>query len=128
MGLFRSEGERFGMLDAQAWRAARLVVDTGLHAFGWDRDRAVDLFLERTGLDRTAAGIEVDRYLAIPAQALAYKVGQREIERARATAAATAAARGAVLDIRSFHDALLGHGSLPLEVMQARLPGWLATG
>ena len=126
MGLYRSEGERFGMLDAQAWRAARLVADTGLHAFGWERDRAVDLFLERTGLDRAAAGIEVDRYLAMPAQALAYKVGQREIEGARSAAVAEAVARGSTLDIRRFHDTLLGHGSLPLEVMRARLPGWLA--
>jgi uncharacterized protein (DUF885 family) len=125
MGLFRTEGERFGMLDAQAWRAARLVIDTGLHAFGWDRERAVDELVEATGFERADAAIEVDRYLAIPGQALAYKVGQREIERLRAEAAAAAEAAGRPFDLRHFHDELLGHGALPLDVLNARLPGWV---
>ena len=128
MGLYRTAGERFGMLDAQAWRAARLVIDTGIHAFGWDRDRAVDLFEEATGFDRDDAAIEVDRYIAIPAQALAYKSGQRQIEELRreATAAAgSGASGGQAFDIRRFHDELLGHGSLPLEVLAGHLPGWL---
>jgi uncharacterized protein (DUF885 family) len=127
MGLFRNAGERFGMLDAQAWRAARLVVDTGMHTFGWTRDRAVDFLAHASGFERADAAIEVDRYIAIPAQALAYKVGQREIMRLRAEAANAAASRdGADLDIRGFHDELLGHGSLPLEVLAAHLPAWLA--
>jgi uncharacterized protein (DUF885 family) len=126
MGLFRSAGERFGMLDAQAWRAARLVIDTGIHAFGWDREQAVDLFVEATGFDRSDAEIEVDRYVAVPAQALAYKTGQREITRLRAEAAAAATAAGAAFDLRRFHDELLGHGSLPLPVLAAHLPAWLA--
>ena len=120
MGLFRSEGERFGMLDAQAWRAARLVVDTGIHAYGWDRERAVDEFERWSGFDRPDAEIEVDRYIAMPAQALAYKVGQREIEALRRTAEASA-----TFDLRRFHDEVLGHGSLPLDVLRAGLPAWL---
>jgi uncharacterized protein (DUF885 family) len=125
MGLFRTEGERFGMLDAQAWRAARLVIDTGLHAFGWDRERAVDELVGATGFERAEAEIEVDRYIAIPGQALAYKVGQREIERLRAEALAAAGAAGRPFDLRNFHDELLGHGALPLDVLRARFPGWL---
>jgi uncharacterized protein (DUF885 family) len=126
MGLFRNAGERFGMLDAQAWRAARLVVDTGMHAFGWERDRAVDFLQQATGFERDDAAIEVDRYIAIAGQALAYKVGQREILRLRAEAESAAASTGAQFDIRRFHDELLGHGSLPLEVLAAHLPTWLA--
>jgi uncharacterized protein (DUF885 family) len=125
MDLYRNAGERFGMLDAQAWRAARLVIDTGIHAFGWDRDRGVDLFEEATGFDRDDAAIEVDRYIAIPGQALAYKVGQRQHEQLRREAADAAALTGQAFDIRHFHDELLGHGSLPLEVVAAHLPRWL---
>ena len=87
MDLFRDEGERFGMLDAQAWRAARLVVDTGLHALRWPRQRSID-FLRGAGLSETDAVIETDRYIAWPGQALTYKIGQREIERLRARAVA----------------------------------------
>ena len=83
MGLFRNEAERFGMLDAQAWRAARLVVDTGLHALRWTRQRSID-FLSTAGLTETDAVIETDRYICWPGQALTYKIGQREIERLRA--------------------------------------------
>ena len=83
MGLYRNEGERFGMLDAQAWRAARLVVDTGLHALRWPRQQSID-FLRGAGLSETDAVIETDRYIAWPGQALTYKIGQREIERLRA--------------------------------------------
>ena len=125
MGLFRTEGERFGMLDAQAWRAARLVIDTGIHAFRWDRERAVDELVGATGFERADAEIEVDRYIAIPGQALAYKVGQREIERLRAEALGVADAADRPFDLRHFHDELLGHGALPLDVLRARLPGWL---
>ena len=123
MGLFRSEGERFGMLDAQAWRAARLVVDTGLHALRWPRQRSID-FLRMVGLSETDAVIETDRYICWPGQALTYKVGQREIERLRAELAAR---DGADFDVRAFHDAVLGHGSLPLATLSRELPGWVAT-
>jgi uncharacterized protein (DUF885 family) len=121
MGLFRSEGERFGMLDAQAWRAARLVVDTGMHALRWSRQRSID-FLERIGLSETDAVIETDRYICWPGQALTYKIGQREIERLRAELTAR---DGGDFDIRTFHDAVLGHGSLPLATFARELPAWV---
>jgi uncharacterized protein (DUF885 family) len=122
MGLFRDEAERFGMLDAQAWRAARLVVDTGLHALRWPRQRSID-FLKGAGLSETDAVIETDRYICWPGQALTYKIGQREIERLRADLSAR---DGSAFDLRAFHDAVLGHGSLPLATLTRELPNWLA--
>jgi uncharacterized protein (DUF885 family) len=123
MGLFRNEGERFGMLDAQAWRAARLVVDTGLHALRWPRQRSID-FLKGVGLSETDAVIETDRYICWPGQALTYKIGQREIERLRAELTRR---DGSSFDLKAFHDAVLGHGSLPLATLARELPNWLAT-
>jgi uncharacterized protein (DUF885 family) len=122
MGLFRDEGERFGMLDAQAWRAARLVVDTGLHALRWPRQRSID-FLCSAGLTETDALIETDRYISWPGQALTYKIGQREIERLRAELTAR---DGSAFDLRAFHDAVLGHGSLPLATLTRELPNWVS--
>jgi uncharacterized protein (DUF885 family) len=123
MGLFRDDGERFGMLDAQAWRAARLVVDTGLHALRWPRQRSID-FLRAAGLTATDAEIETDRYISWPGQALTYMTGQLEIRRLRAELAAR---DGSAFDLRAFHDAVLGHGSLPLATLTRELPNWLAT-
>ena len=123
MGLFRSEAERFGMLDAMAWRAARLVVDTGIHALRWSRQRSIDFLLE-TGLSETDATIETDRYICWPGQALTYKIGQREIERLRRELQLRDGSR---FDLRAFHDAVLGHGSLPLATLASELPNWLAT-
>lgn len=123
MGLFRDDGERFGMLDAVAWRAARLVVDTGLHALRWDRQRAID-FMLATGLSETDAVIETDRYIAWPGQALTYMIGCREIEKLRREIAAR---DGSAFDLRAFHDAVLGHGSLPLATLTRELPDWVAT-
>ena len=123
MGLYRSEAERFGMLDGQAWRAARLVVDSGLHALRWPRQRSIDTLLA-AGLTETDAAIETDRYICWPGQALTYKLGQREIERLRAQIAKR---DGADFDLRAFHDAVLGHGSLPLATLARELPNWVAT-
>ncbi len=123
MGLYRSEGERFGMLDAQAWRAARLVVDTGMHALRWERQRSID-FLKAVGLSETDAVIETDRYICWPGQALTYKLGQREIERLRGEISARDGSR---FDLRAFHDQVLGHGSLPLATLARELPTWVAT-
>ncbi|HTK43929.1 MAG TPA: DUF885 domain-containing protein [Patescibacteria group bacterium] len=123
MGLYRNEAERFGMLDAQAWRAARLVVDTGLHALRWTRQQSIDLLLS-AGLTETDAVIETDRYIAWPAQALTYKTGQRELERLRREISAR---DGAAFDLREFHDQALGHGSLPLATLARELPNWVAT-
>jgi uncharacterized protein (DUF885 family) len=121
MGLYRNEAERFGMLDAQAWRAARLVVDTGLHALRWTRQQSIDTLLA-AGLTETDAVIETDRYIAWPAQALTYKTGQREIERLRREISAR---DGDAFDLREFHDQLLGHGSLPLATLSKELPNWV---
>jgi uncharacterized protein (DUF885 family) len=123
MGLYRSQAERFGMLDGQAWRAARLVVDSGLHALRWPRQRSIDTLLE-AGLSETDAAIETDRYICWPGQALTYKLGQREIERLRARITER---DGADFDLRTFHDAVLGHGSLPLATLARELPNWVAT-
>jgi uncharacterized protein (DUF885 family) len=123
MGLFLNQAERFGMLDGQAHRAARLVVDTGIHAFRWTRDRSIAQLLE-AGQSETDAIIETDRYICLPAQALTYKVGQREIERLRREAAERL---GPAFDLRAFHDAVLGHGTLPLATLAKELPGWLGT-
>ena len=122
LGLYQDERERFGMLEAQAWRAARLVVDTGLHAFRWDRERAVT-FLERAaGLPRLEAETETDRYIAAPGQALAYMIGQRELLALRTELMARA---GSAFDLMAFHDAILGHGALPLATLRRQLPRWL---
>jgi len=123
MGLFRDDAERFGMLDAVAWRAARLVVDTGLHALRWTRQQSIDFLLE-TGLSETDATIETDRYIAWPGQALTYMIGCREIVRLRGVLAARDGSR---FDLREFHDQVLGHGSLPLATLSRELPNWVTT-
>ena len=122
MGLYADERERQGMLEAQAFRAARLVVDSGLHAMGWTRQQAIDFMHDRGSLPMVDAEIEVDRYTVWPAQALAYKLGQREIERART---AVSAAMGDRFDLRAFHDEVLGHGSLPLATLSREIGGWV---
>jgi uncharacterized protein (DUF885 family) len=124
MGLYRSEAERFGMLDGQAWRAARLVVDTGIHALRWGRQRSIDFLMQRAGLHETDAVIETDRYICWPGQALTYKLGQRTIEKLRREIADR---DGAAFDLREFHDQVLGHGSLPLATLERELPTWVVT-
>lgn len=122
MGLYLSDEERFGALDMQGFRAARLIVDSGLHAFGWSRERAIELMHERGSMPLVDAEIEVDRYTIWPGQALSYKVGQREIERARREVDELMGDR---FDLRTFHDELLGHGSLPLATMRREMPRWV---
>jgi uncharacterized protein (DUF885 family) len=117
MELFEDEGERMGMLEMQGMRAARLVVDTGLHAFGWSRQQAIDL-LEEAGVAHTDAVIETDRYITIPGQALTYKIGQFEIEAQRGEAAKRA---GDAFSLSDFHDRLLALGSLPLSALKREL-------
>jgi uncharacterized protein (DUF885 family) len=115
MGLYRDEYERLGMLAAQAWRAARLIVDTGIHALNFDREQAV-AWLRSAGLTETDAQVETDRYIAVPGQALAYKIGQIEIEGWRA-----AAAKKEGFSLKDFHDRLLSLGSLPLPALRAEM-------
>lgn len=117
MGLYQNDYERLGMLDAQGWRANRLIVDTGIHALGWDRERAVGQ-MTQAGPPRAASEIEVDRYISWPGQALAYKIGQLEIERWRAEAAQRA---GSAFSLQDFHDRLLALGSLPLPSLEREL-------
>jgi len=117
MGLFVDDYERLGMLDAQGWRAARLIVDTGIHALGWDRDRAVAQ-LEEAGVPRMDAEIETDRYITNAGQALAYKIGQHEIEKWRAQAAHR---DGSKFSLSGFHDRLLALGALPLSALEREL-------
>ena len=117
MGLLGQESERLGMLDMQGMRAARLVVDTGIHAFGWSRERAIAQ-LEEAGVAPVDAVIETDRYITLPGQALTYKIGQFEIEQHRADAAKR---EGAGFSLSAFHDRLLSLGSLPLSALRREL-------
>ncbi len=110
MGLYLDDWERLGMLENQALRAARLITDTGLHALGWDRERAIEK-LQVGGTPRTDAEIEVDRYIAMPGQALSYMTGMIEIEKARA---AVETHEGTAFSLRAFHDRLLALGTVPL--------------
>jgi uncharacterized protein (DUF885 family) len=121
MGLYESAWERLGMLDAQGWRAARLVVDTGLHAFRWSRAQSVELLIT-VGLSLLEAETETDRYLTWPGQALAYMTGMREIVALRRSLEKRDGPR---FDLMSFHDQLLGHGTLPLPTLRRELPSWV---
>ncbi|MEN9630753.1 MAG: hypothetical protein RJA10_3981 [Pseudomonadota bacterium] len=122
LGLYRDPPSRFGHLQWQAFRAARLVVDTGLHAQGWTRQQAIDYLAERTGVDRAYVTAEVDRYLSDPGQALAYTVGQLKIIELRDRARA---ALGERFDIRRFHQVVLDQGPLPLTVLERVVDAWL---
>ncbi len=123
MGLYSSDMDRFGILSFDAWRASRLVVDTGMHALGWTRDQAIDFMREHTALDDGNIANEVDRYIAWPGQALAYKLGQLEILRLRARAKA---ALGESFDIRAFHDVVLGSGAVGLTTLTGIVEAWIA--
>jgi uncharacterized protein (DUF885 family) len=112
----------FGRLTFEGWRAARLVVDTGIHAFGWSRHQAIDYLLANVGLSEHDVVSEVDRYIARPGQALAYKIGELEIRKLRSEAAAEL---GGAFDVRAFHDAVLENGALPLDLLRARLERWV---
>ncbi len=125
MGMYETPYDRFGMLSYQAWRAARLVVDTGLHTMGWSRDRALAYLRDNTALPEREISTEVDRYISWPAQALSYYLGMQAILAGRAKAEA---ALGARFDIRAFHDTVLSLGSVPLPVLTARLDAFIAGG
>ena len=118
MGLYSSDEQRLGMLSLDAMRAGRLVVDTGLHAFGWTRQQAVDFLRENTVMTEPEINSEVDRYIETPGQALAYMVGRLEIQRVRAEAAARLGDR---FDVREFHDLVIGLGPVPLSVLDQQV-------
>jgi uncharacterized protein (DUF885 family) len=117
MGLYRDDLDRIGMLAGDSWRSCRLVVDTGLHARGWSRQQALDFMVANAPVGVEEIAVEVDRYVAIPGQALAYKVGQIEIQRLRRRAE-QAGAPGAGFDVKQFHDRVLGSGSVSLPVLR----------
>ena len=121
MGLYSGDLDRFGILSFDAWRACRLVVDTGMHALGWSRQAAIDFMGAHTALGANNIANEVDRYIVWPGQALAYKTGQLEILRLRDEARA---ALGPRFDIRAFHDAVLTGGALPLATLREVVTGW----
>jgi uncharacterized protein (DUF885 family) len=123
MGLYSSDVSRFGMLTQDSMRAGRLVVDTGLHALGWSRQQAVDYLREHTPMAPLEIELEIDRYAGCPGQALSYMVGRLEIERVRREAEQ---ALGAAFDIRDFHDVVLGHGIVPLAVLDTVVRDWVA--
>ena len=125
MGMYDTAYDRFGMLGYQVWRAARLVVDTGMHAQGWSREQAIAYLRQYTALPEHEIGTEVDRYLAWPGQALSYYLGERAILDARGRAER---ALGERFNVRAFHDAVLELGSVPLLVLQSRIDRFIVEG
>jgi uncharacterized protein (DUF885 family) len=125
LGVETDPYQRFGGLDDEMLRALRLVVDSGIHAKGWTRDRAIAYMLSNSGMSRTDATIEVERYIAIPGQALAYKIGQLTILKLKAEAKAKL---GAKFDPQKFHAQVLMTGALPMTVLEAKVRAWIAGG
>jgi len=124
IGLYQDPYSDFGRLDADMWRAIRLVVDTGVHSQHWTRQQMVDYFHEHSSLDEPTVQSEVDRYIAWPAQALAYKTGQMKILELRERAKK---ALGDKFDLRAFHDQVVDAGAMPLEMLAARIDSWIAS-
>jgi uncharacterized protein (DUF885 family) len=124
-GFYTDPYSNFGRLTYEMWRACRLVVDTGLHARGWSRDRAIEFMAARTALSRHEIETEVDRYISWPGQALAYKMGDLKIRELRARAEK---ALGERFDVRAFHDAVLENGTVPLTVLEERIDAFIAAG
>jgi uncharacterized protein (DUF885 family) len=123
MGLYDDPKSRFGALTYEMWRAVRLVVDTGIHAQGWSRERAIDYFLENAAKTKLDVTNEIDRYVTNPGQALAYKIGQLKLRDLRERAQRRLGAR---FDLRDFHQVVLEEGALPLDVLERRVEAWLA--
>jgi uncharacterized protein (DUF885 family) len=123
MGLYDDPKSRFGALTYDMWRAVRLVVDTGMHARGWTRDRAIAYFLDNAAKTPLDVENEVDRYITMPGQALAYKIGQLKILELRRRAET---ALGPAFDLGDFHEVILDQGALPLDILERRVDAWLA--
>jgi uncharacterized protein (DUF885 family) len=122
MGIYRTPYERFGQLSYEMWRAARLVIDTGVHLKGWSRQQAIDYLASHTALSEHEVETEVDRYLSWPGQALAYKLGELTIRRLRSEAESTL---GPKFDQRGFHDTILGMGAVPLKTLEEQMRAWI---
>jgi uncharacterized protein (DUF885 family) len=125
MGMYETPYDRFGMLGYQIWRAARLVVDTGIHSQGWSREQALAYFRQYTALPEREIGTEIDRYIAWPGQALSYYLGERAILEAREHAQRSLGER---FNVRAFHDTVLELGSVPLPILKARIEAFIADG
>lgn len=121
-GFYRDPYSDFGRLTYEMWRACRLVVDTGMHAFGWSREQAINYLLSNTALTRHEVENEIDRYISWPAQALSYKIGELRIQALRKKARAEL---GSKFDIRTFHDTIVGNGSLPIAVLEDVVGEWI---
>ncbi|MGA2172215.1 MAG: DUF885 domain-containing protein [Sedimentisphaerales bacterium] len=122
MDMYDDPNSDFGRLTLEMWRACRLVVDTGIHYFGWSRDQAIDFMVENTAMPRQAIQVEVDRYIVWPGQALAYKMGELKIRELRNLAEKQL---GEKFDIREFHDCILGNGAVPLDVLENNVKIWI---
>ena len=122
-GFYQNPYSDFGRLGYEMWRAVRLVVDTGIHAFGWSRQKAIDYLADHTALPQSAVEDQIDRYISWPGQALSYKMGELKIRELRAKAEKEL---GTKFDIRQFHDTVIGQGSLPMAVLEAVINEWIA--
>jgi uncharacterized protein (DUF885 family) len=122
LGLYADPQQAFSRLSSELFRAVRLVVDVGLHRKGWTRERALKFMMEHTMASESGAALEIDRYIALPGQALAYKIGQLKISAIRAKAEKVL---GPKFDIRAFHDELLKDGALPLDLLEAKMDVWM---
>ncbi len=122
MGLYSSHVTRLGMLNYQVWRAARLMIDTGIHTMGWSRDKAIDELLAYTAHGKPEATVEVDRYISMPGQALSYMIGRMAIDDLRRTAES---ALGPRFDLKRFHDVVLEHGAIPLSTLEGIVQRWI---
>ena len=123
MDIYETPYEHFGRLTYEMWRACRLVIDTGIHAFGWSREQALDYLASNTALSLHEVTTEVDRYISWPAQALSYKLGEYTIRQLREKAETQL---GTAFDVRAFHDFILALGSVPLDVLGEEVDRWLA--
>jgi len=123
MGFYQDPYSEYGRLQNLIWRSVRLVVDTGVHSQHWSRQQMIDFFHRHTAMDDQNIETEVDRYIAWPAQALGYRLGEMRILQLRERARKQLAAK---FDIRAFHDAVLGEGPLPLDVLETEVNHWIA--
>ena len=123
LGMYKDPYSKFGQLTYEMWRAVRLVVDTGMHMMGWSRQQAIDFFRENTSKTDQDITVEVDRYIVWPGQALAYKIGQMKIRELRTEAEKEL---GSKFNVRTFHDAVLEQGAVPLDLLQAHVEEWIA--